>query len=70
MEKENKNVDSKKKPVRMGVEIISHFDSMEQKLFFQAVVMPDIREVLNKYASALGCLGEYGNLESEEKSND
>lgn len=70
MEKENKNVDSKKKPVRMGVEIISHFDSMEQKLFFHAVVMPDIREVLNRYASALGCLGGYGNLESEEKSND
>lgn len=67
MEKENKNVDSKEKPVRMGVEIISHFDSMEQKLFFHAVVMPDIREVLNKYASALGCLGAYENLESEEK---
>lgn len=70
MEKENKNVDSKKKPVGMSVEISTHFDSMEQKLFFQAVVMPDISEVLNKYASALGCLGVYGNLESEEKSND
>lgn len=51
----------------MSVEIFTHFDSMEQKLFFQAVVMPDIREVLNKYASALGCLGAYENLESEEK---
>ena len=67
MEKANKNVDSKKKPVGMSVEICTHFDCMEQKLFFQAVVMPDIREVLNKYASALGCLGECQNLESEEK---
>lgn len=67
MEKAKKNVDSKKKPVGMSVEIFTHFDSMEQKLFFQAVVMPDIREVLNKYASALGCLCAYENLESEEK---
>lgn len=67
MEKANKNVDSKKKPVGLSVEIFTHFDSMEQKLFFQAVVMPDISEVLNKYAPALGCLGAYENLESEEK---
>lgn len=67
MEKANKNVDSKKKPVGMSVEISTHFDCMEQKLFFQAVVMPDISEVLNKYAPALGCLGAYENLESEEK---
>lgn len=70
MEKANKNVDPKKKLVGMSVEINTHFDSMEQKLFFHAVVMPDIREVLNKYASALGCLGSYSNLESEEKNND
>lgn len=67
MEKANKNVDSKKKPVGMSVEICTHFDSMEQQLFFHAVVMPDISEVLNKYAPALGCLGAYENLESEEK---
>lgn len=67
MEKAKKNVDSKKKPVGMSVEIFTHFDSMEQKLIFQAVVMPDICEVLNKYSSALGCLGAYENLESEEK---
>lgn len=67
MEKANKNVDSKKKPVGMSVKICTHFDCMEQKLFFQAVVMPDISEVLNKYAPALGCLGAYENLESEEK---
>lgn len=67
MEKVNKNVDSDSKLVEMPVVIFTHFDSMEQKLFFQAVVMPDIREVLNKYAPALGCLGAYENLESEEK---
>lgn len=67
MEKSNKNVDSKKKPVGMSVKICTHFDSMEQKLLFQAVVMPDISEVLNKYAPVLGCLGAYENLESEEK---
>ena len=67
MDNANKNVDSKKKSVGMSVEIFTHFDSMEQKLFFQAVVMPDIREVLNKYSPALGCLGAYENLESEEK---
>ena len=73
MEKVNKNVDSKKKSVGMSVEICTHFDSMEQKLFFQAVVMPDIKEVLDKYAPALGCLGVSENLErveSEEENND
>ena len=46
---------------------------MEQKLLFEAVVLPDIREVLNKYAPVLGCLGvneDIDKLESEEKKND
>lgn len=73
MKKTNKNVDSKKKSIGMSVEICTHFDTMEQKLLFEAVVFPDIREVLNKYAPVLGCLGvneDIDKLESEEKKND
>jgi len=70
MEKVNKNVDSERKMVGMPVAIYTHFDTMEQKLFFEAVVLPDIRDVLNKYAPALGCLGvseDIERIESEEK---
>ena len=73
MEKVNKNVDSGRKLVVMPVAIYTHFETMEQKLLFEAVVLPDIREVLNKYAPVLGCLGineDIGKLESEEKKND
>lgn len=70
MEKVNKNVDSESKLVGMPVAIYTHFDTMEQKLLFEAVVLPDIREVLNKYAPVLGCLcvnEDIDKLESEEK---
>ena len=73
MVKANKNVDSESKLVGMSVAIYTHFDTMEQKLLFEAVVLPDIREVLNKYAPVLGCLGvneDIDKLESEEKNND
>lgn len=73
MEKVNKNVDSGRKLDGMPVAIYTHFETMEQKLLFEAVVLPDIREVLNKYAPVLGCLGineDIGKLESEEKKND
>lgn len=73
MEKVNKNVDSESKLVGMPVAIYTHFDTMEQKLLFEAVVLPDLRDVLNKYAPALGCLGvseDIERLESEEKKND
>ena len=73
MEKANKNVDSESKLVGMPVAIYTHFETMEQKLIFEAVVLPDIRDVLNRYAPALGCLGVSENLErveSEEKNND
>ena len=73
MKKVNKNVDSGRKLVGMPVAIYTHFETMEQKLLFEAVVLPDIREVLNKYAPVLGCLGineDIGKLESEEKKND
>lgn len=73
MEKVNKNVDSERKLVGMPVAIYTHFDTMEQKLLFEAVVLPDIRDVLNKYAPALGCLGvseDIERIESEDKKND
>lgn len=73
MEKVNKNVDSERKLVGMPVAIYTHFDTMEQKLLFEAVVLPDIRDVLNKYAPALGCFGvleDIERIESEDKKND
>ena len=73
MEKVNKNVDSQKVMVGMPVAIYPHFETMEQKLLFEAIVLPDIIDVLNKYAPALGCLGvseDIERIESEEKKND
>lgn len=73
MEKVNKNVDSQRVMVGMPVAIYTYFDTMEQKLLFEAVVLPDILEVLNKYAPVLGCLGvneDIDKLESEDKKND
>lgn len=73
MEKVNKNVDSEPKLVRMPVAIYTHFDTMEQKLIFEAVVLPEIRDVLNMYAPVLGCIGvseDFERIESEDKNND
>lgn len=73
MEKVNKNVDSQNEMLGMPVAICTHFETMEQKLLFEAVVLPDLRDVLNKYAPVLGCLGVSENIEryeSEEKKND
>lgn len=70
MEKVNKNVDSQKVMVGMPVAIYTQFDTMEQKLIYEAVVLPEIRDVLNKYAPVLGCLGVIEDIEryeSEEK---
>lgn len=73
MERVNKNVDSEPKLVVMPVAIYTHFDTMEQKLIFEAVVLPEIRDVLIKYAPVLGCFGvseDFERIESEEKKND
>lgn len=73
MAKANKNVDSEPKLVVMPVAIYTRFETMEQKLLFEAVVLPDIRDVLNKYAPVLGCLGvseDIERFESEDKKND
>ena len=70
MEKVNKNDDSERELVGMPVAIYTHFETMEQKLIFEAVVLPDVRDVLNKYAPVLGCLGvseDIERFESEEK---
>lgn len=70
MQKVNKNVDSQKVMDGMPVAIYTHFETMEQKLLFEAVVLPDLRDVLNKYAPVLGCFGVSENIEryeSEEK---
>ena len=73
MVKANKDVDSERELVGMPVAICTHFGTMEQKLLFEAVVLPDIRDVLNKYAPALGCLGvseDFERIECEDKNND
>jgi len=62
---DKKNVDLKSKTNFMPVAIYTHFETLEQKLVFEAVVLPDIRDVLIRYAPVLGY-----NLEREEKNND
>lgn len=62
---DKKNVDLKSKTNFMPVAIYTHFKTLEQKLVFEAVVLPDIRDVLIRYAPVLGY-----NLEREEKNND
>lgn len=62
---DKKNVDLKSKINFMPVAIYTHFETLEQKLVFEAVVLPDIRDVLIRYAPVLGY-----NLEREEKNND
>lgn len=47
----------------MQVEISVGFKSMEQRLIFEALVMPEIQEVLRKYSSLL--LPEEGECENE-----
>lgn len=59
---DKKNVDLKSITNFMPVAIYTHFETLEQKLVFEAVVLPDIRDVLIRYAPVLGY-----NLEREEK---
>lgn len=47
----------KKKIKVMPVSISTHFDTLEQRLLFEAVVLPDLIEVLNGYAPMLGIAG-------------
>lgn len=43
------------KKLVMPISIHTSFQTMEQKLLFEAVVLPEIREVLVKYAPILDC---------------
>lgn len=62
--------EKKKRELIMPVVIDCQFRTMEQKLLFEAVVLPDIRAVLQLYAPVLGYMGIAENIEkmeSEEK---
>ena len=48
------NVELKNKTNVMPVLISTSFDTLEQRLLFEAVVLPDLVEVLNAYAPMLG----------------
>lgn len=43
------------KKVVLPISIHTEFQTLEQKLIFEAVVLPEIREVLIKYAPILDC---------------
>lgn len=64
-----KNVDSKKDVRGMPVAIYTNFATLEQKLLFEAVVLPDIRDVLLRYAPVLGYLGVSEELDNEREDN-
>lgn len=51
------NVELKNKTKVMPVLIRTSFDTLEQRLLFEAVVLPDLVEVLNVYAPMLGIAG-------------
>lgn len=51
------NVELKNKTNVMPVLIRTSFDTLEQRLLFEAVVLPDLVEVLNAYAPMLGIAG-------------
>lgn len=52
---EKKKVDLKETKGFMPISITPHFETMEQKLLFEALVLPDIIDVLDNYATLLGC---------------
>ena len=39
----------------LPVSIITRFPSLEQKIVFEAVVLPELEDVLRKYSSLLVC---------------
>lgn len=43
------------KKVVLPISIHTEFQTFEQKLIFEAVVLPEIRDVLIKYAPILDC---------------
>lgn len=66
----NEEKNEKKKELIMPISIVSEFQSLEQRIVFEAVIMPEIRAILNMYAPLLGYVGISEDLEkfvSEEK---
>lgn len=56
----------KKKELILPVSIECGFTTLEQKLIFEALVVPEIKKVLLEYAPLLGYAGLTENTESEE----
>lgn len=66
----NEEKNEKKKELIMPISIVCEFQSLEQRIVFEAVIMPEIRAILNMYAPLLGYVGISEDLEkfvSEEK---
>lgn len=66
----NEEKNEKKKELIMPISIVCEFQSLEQRIVFEAVIMPEIRAILNMYAPLLGYVGVSEDLEkfeSEEK---
>nr|DAW34649.1 MAG TPA: hypothetical protein [Inoviridae sp.] len=66
----NEEKNEKKKELIMPISIVCEFQSLEQRIVFEAVIMPEIRAILNMYAPLLGYVGiseDLEKFESEEK---
>lgn len=66
----NEEKNEKKKELIMPISIVCEFQSLEQRIVFEAVIMPEIRAILNMYAPLLGYIGiseDLEKFESEEK---
>lgn len=66
----NEEKNEKKKELIMPISIVCDFQSLEQRIVFEAVIMPEIRAILNMYAPLLGYVGiseDLEKFESEEK---
>lgn len=66
----NEDKNEKKKELIMPISIVCEFQSLEQRIVFEAVIMPEIRAILNMYAPLLGYVGiseDLEKFESEEK---
>ena len=69
----NEEKNEKKKELIMPITIVCEFQSLEQRIVFEAVIMPERRAILNMYAPLLGYVGiseDLERFESEEKKND
>lgn len=62
----NEEKNEKKKELIMPISIVCEFQSLEQRIVFEAVIMPEIRAILNMYAPLLGYVGISEDLEKFE----